>query len=80
MLLLIYAIFTYRGSDLENLVEFLYTGRTSLKEKEFASFQQLICELQIVTDGDKAIILEEVPPITNVESSGTKESSLEKVY
>ena len=56
-------LYLYSGSDIQNLIQFLYTGKTSLSGKEFDIFQQIICELQIVTEGERHIILEEITPI-----------------
>lgn len=50
----------FSGKDIQNLVRFLYTGKTSLSEKEFDVFQQLVYEFQISTDENTAIILEEI--------------------
>jgi len=50
----------FSGKDVQNLVRFLYTGKTSLNEKEFEVFQQLVYEFQISTDENTAIILEEI--------------------
>ncbi|XP_045035304.1 zinc finger protein 813 isoform X2 [Daphnia magna] len=50
----------FSGKDIQNLVRFLYTGKTSLSEKEFEVFQQLVYEFQISTDENTAIILEEI--------------------
>ena len=38
----------------------MYTGKTTLNEKEFEVFQQLVYEFQITTDENTAIILEEI--------------------
>ena len=48
------------GRDVQNLIKFLYTGRASLNETEFEVFQQLIYELQIRTEEETAIILEQI--------------------
>jgi N-acetylglucosamine kinase-like BadF-type ATPase len=53
-------IIVLSGKDIQNLVRFLYTGKTSLNEKEFEVFQQLVYEFQISTDEKTAIILEEI--------------------
>nr|CAH0112615.1 unnamed protein product [Daphnia galeata] len=50
----------FNGKDIQNLVRFLYTGKTTLNEKEFEVFQQLVYEFQITTDENTAIILEEI--------------------
>ena len=50
----------FSGKDIQNLVRFLYTGKTTLNEKEFEVFQQLVYEFQITTDENTAIILEEI--------------------
>lgn len=48
------------GRDIQNLIRFLYTGKTLLNEKEFEVFQQLVYEFQISTEENTAIILEEI--------------------
>ena len=53
-------MFLKSGRDIQNLIRFLYTGKTSLSEKEFEVFQQLVYEFQIRTDENTAIILEEI--------------------
>jgi len=50
----------FNGRDVQNLIKFLYTGRASLNETEFEVFQQLIYELQIRTEEETAIILEQI--------------------
>jgi len=54
----------FNGRDIKNLIQFIYTGKIYLSEKEFDIFQQMILELQISTDDSRAIILEEIPPST----------------
>lgn len=55
------------GKDIQNLIRFLYTGKTSLNEKEFEVFQQLVYEFQISTDENTAIILEEIAKVGSIE-------------
>jgi len=80
----IYKLFRSNScKDIQNLIEFLYTGELSLSKKnDYEIIQQLICEWQIGLDDDVRafITLEEIKVKESTAASNEQTAETIRVY